>query len=99
MDVKRIRIKNKDLCWIRRKFEESIREIKRLKHIKGKNERDRDKGIIVIKNIKKKQRYMANYMSFWVHSYQLLLKKTYSYFMYFENMSNKNKNISVLNII
>jgi len=72
MDVKRIRIKNKDLCWIRRWFEESIREIKRLEHIKGKKERDRDKGIIVIKNIKKKQRYMTNYMGFWVHSYQLL---------------------------
>ena len=87
------------MCWIRRWFEESIREIKRLEHIKEKKERDRYKGIIVIKNIKNKQEYMTNYIGFWVHSYQLLLKKTYSYFMYFENMSNKNKNISVLNII
>jgi len=65
MDVKRIRIKNKDLCWIRRWFEESIREIKRLEHIKKKKKRDRDKSIIVIKNIKKKQGYMTNYIGFY----------------------------------
>lgn len=63
------------MCWIRRWFEESIREIKRLEHIKDKKERDRDKSIIVIKNIKKKQGYMANYMSFFGVSTPITLMK------------------------